>query len=68
MPQFQVQDMTCKHCEANISTAIKELDAQALISIDLSIHMLSIQSTHNATTLENVIREAGYSPVLVSSE
>lgn len=68
MPQFQVQDMTCKHCEASISNAIKEVDAQAIISIDLSNHLLTIQSSHNAATLENAIREAGYSPVLLSTE
>jgi copper chaperone len=68
MPQFQVQDMTCKHCEASISNAIKEVDAQADISIDLSNHVVTIRSSHNAATLENVIRDAGYSPVLLIAD
>jgi copper chaperone len=68
MPQFQVQDMTCKHCETNISNAIKEIDAKANISVDLTQHLLTITSSHNAATLGNAIREAGYNPVLLSTE
>ncbi len=68
MPQFQVQDMTCKHCEASISNAIKEIDAQADISIDLSQHLLTITSSQDAATLGNAIREAGYTPVLLNEE
>jgi copper chaperone len=66
VPQFQVQDMTCKHCEASISNAIKEIDAQADIFIDLSQHLLTITSSQDASTLENAIREAGYTPVLLN--
>lgn len=68
MPQFQVQDMSCKHCEASISNAIKEIDAQADIAIDLSQHLLTIDSKKNAAALENAIREAGYTPVLINAE
>jgi copper chaperone CopZ len=60
--------MACKQCEVSISNAIKAVDAQATISIDLSNHLLTIRSSHNAATLENVIREAGYSPVLLAAE
>jgi copper chaperone len=62
MPQFQVTDMTCKHCEATISRAIKELDAQATITIDLSKHLVSVESAQAIGALETAIREAGFSP------
>lgn len=67
MPQFQVEDMTCKHCEATISKAIKELDAQANIAIDLVTHSVSIESAQNKALLEAAIREAGFTPVLVAA-
>ncbi|MBC3831997.1 heavy-metal-associated domain-containing protein [Undibacterium amnicola] len=67
MPQFQVEDMTCKHCEATISKAIKELDAQANIAIDLAAHSVSIESAQNEALLEAAIREAGFTPVLVAA-
>lgn len=65
MPQFQVTDMTCKHCEATISRAIKELDAQATITIDLGRHLVSIESSQAMGALETAIREAGFSPQAV---
>ncbi|MFZ6801115.1 heavy-metal-associated domain-containing protein [Undibacterium sp. Di24W] len=68
MPQFQVQDMTCKHCEANVINAIKEVDAGADISIDLSLHLLTITSIQDAATLGDAIREAGYTPFLLSEQ
>ncbi len=68
MPQFQIQDMSCQHCETSISNAIKELDPQASIAIDLSQHLLTVSSNQNTATLEHAIREAGYTPVLLSAE
>ncbi len=67
MPQFQVKDMTCKHCEATISNAIKELDSKANIAIDLATHSVSIESVQNEAVLEAAIHEAGFTPVLITA-
>lgn len=67
MPQFQVEDMTCKHCEASISKAIQEIDAHAGITVDLVAHSVTINSTLSNAALEVAIREAGFTPVLLSA-
>jgi copper chaperone CopZ len=67
MPRFQVEDMTCKHCEASISKAIQEVDAQASITVDLAAHSVTINSTQSDAALEAAIREAGFTPLLLNT-
>lgn len=67
MPRFQVEDMTCKHCEASISKAIQEVDAQANVMVDLAAHSVTINSTQSNAALEAAIRDAGFTPVLLSA-
>lgn len=38
MHQFHIEDMTCKHCEASVTKAVKQLDPQAEVQIDLLKH------------------------------
>lgn len=67
MPQFQVNDMTCKHCEATITKAIQEVDAQAKITIDLNTHKVVIDSDKSASLFASSITEAGYTPVAMEN-
>jgi copper chaperone len=67
MPIFQVQDMSCQHCEASIKTALKAIDPQADIQVDLATHAVTIASSLTNIALENAIRDAGYTPVLAPS-
>lgn len=67
MPQFQIDDMTCKHCEATITKAIQEVDAHAQITIDLSAHKVVITSDKSASLFASSITEAGYTPVAVEN-
>ncbi len=67
MPQFHVEDMTCKHCESTINQAIQALDAQAQVTIDLVTHAVIIESNQTESAIEAAIREAGFTPVLVSA-
>ncbi|NYT82424.1 heavy-metal-associated domain-containing protein [Alcaligenaceae bacterium] len=63
MIEFEVQDMTCKHCEATITKAIKEVAADAVVDIDLATHTVKVGGVANADRVEAAIRDAGYSPV-----
>lgn len=67
MPLFQVDDMTCKHCEATITKAIQEVDAQAKISIDLSTHKVMIDSDKSDSLFARCITDAGYTPVTIEN-
>lgn len=62
MIRFQINDMTCGHCAATITKAVKALDAAAQINIDLAAHRVQIESAAAPQRIETAIREAGYSP------
>lgn len=64
MVTFEVHDMTCGHCVNRITAAIRSVDPDAGIRIDLPHHRLEIPSTRSdAAALAQAIRAAGYTPV-----
>jgi copper chaperone len=66
MIAFEVKDMTCGHCVSTIARALKGVDKQAKVSIDLATHRVEIQPTDSdAQELSDAIKEAGYTPVPV---
>jgi copper chaperone len=66
MITFEVKDMTCAHCVATITKAVKAADPQASVDIDLATHRVRIESPGaEGQTLAAAIEEAGYSPVPV---
>ena len=62
MNTFIVPDMTCGHCQATITKALKALDAEARVEIDLLKHRVSVQSTQPETALRAAIIRSGYTP------
>ena len=62
MLTYRVNDMTCGHCVATITKAVKAADANAEIQIDLPQHLVRIETSVNAPGIEQAIREAGYTP------
>jgi copper chaperone len=62
MLEFTVQDMTCGHCASTITKAVRSVDPQASIDIDLDRHLVKIGGAGDAQAVEEAIREAGYTP------
>lgn len=62
MLEFKVEDMTCGHCVATITKAVKEVNLQASVEADVSQHRVRIQGATDAAAVEAAIREAGYTP------
>ncbi|KWF26715.1 hypothetical protein WL88_10635 [Burkholderia diffusa] len=62
--ELQVQDMTCGHCASVITTAVKNVDAQAKVNIDIASKTVLIESAHPASAFVAAIREAGYNPTV----
>ncbi|PPJ47350.1 copper chaperone [Rhizobium sp. KAs_5_22] len=62
---FQVEDMTCGHCEKAITRALDEALPGAAVKIDLKAHEVSVEG--DAAKAEEAIREAGYTPVRKSA-
>lgn len=64
MITFEVQDMSCGHCVSTITAAVKALDAQARVQIDLASRRVDIEpASADAAALREAITEAGFTPV-----
>lgn len=57
---FHVQGMSCQHCVKAIERAIRQLDADAHVDIDLASGRVSVESTQSRDALAAAIREEGY--------
>lgn len=62
MHQFHIEDMTCKHCEATVTKAIKALDPDAEITIDLNQHQAQVNSSLERARIAQVICDVGFTP------
>jgi len=63
MIAFEVNDMTCGHCVSTITKAVKAVDPDARVDIDLPRHLVQIEPGRaDAQALGAAISEAGYNP------
>lgn len=60
MLKLSVPEMSCGHCVATISNAIRRIDPEARIESDLQARSISIDSRESADHLREAIRVAGY--------
>lgn len=57
---FNVQGMTCGHCERAVQAAIKSLDPQAEVKIDRAQNLVEVNTSQPREAVAAVIREEGY--------
>ena len=60
---FQVQGMTCGHCEMAVKKAITRLDPAAKVSIDRPLEKVDVESEQPKDELIRVITDEGYAVV-----
>ncbi|MDH0382013.1 heavy-metal-associated domain-containing protein [Comamonas aquatica] len=58
---FQVQGMTCGHCERAVKQSVAQVDPQASTTVDLPTGQVVVHSTSSRETLVQAIQEEGYS-------
>lgn len=58
---FEVQGMTCGHCEKSVIQAVQRLDPQASVQIDRAQNRVVVDSCAEKTALSAAIGEEGYS-------
>jgi copper chaperone len=63
MIEFTVQDMTCGHCAATITDAVKAVDPDGRCDIDLPAKRVRVESDFPADRIAAAIAKAGFSPV-----
>jgi copper chaperone len=62
MYRFTLPDMSCGHCVAAITEALKTVDAQARVDIDLQAKTAQVDSAQPRDALAAALTEAGYPP------
>jgi len=68
MIAFEVKDMSCGHCVSSVGKAVRSVDADAHVRIDLATHRVEIEpAAADADALAAAIREAGYTPVPIAA-
>ena len=64
--EFDVQDMTCGHCAATITDAVKSVDPAGRCDIDIAARRVKVESDFSADRIAAAIARAGFSPVRAS--
>lgn len=62
MHSFHLPDMSCGHCVAAITDALKAADAQARVDLDLPSRTAQVDSALPREALAAALAEAGYPP------
>ena len=61
MLSFKVPDMHCDGCVTAVTKAVRTLDPQASIAVDLATRKVDINSAEPAQALVAAIEDAGFS-------
>ena len=57
---FEVQGMTCGHCEKAVMAAVRAIDPQAEVQVDRQQNRVQVQSTLDRDAIAQAIRDEGY--------
>lgn len=57
---FNVQGMTCGHCERAVTQAVQSVDPQAQVKIDRPAGKVEVQSTQPREAIARAIADEGY--------
>jgi len=57
---FQVQGMSCGHCVGAVTQAVKSVDPQAEVKVDLASGKVEVDSQQDHAAIARAIEEEGY--------
>lgn len=60
MYELQVENMSCGHCVASVTKAVKALDSGAQVDVDLAGKQVKVQSGAPLDAVKAAIVDAGY--------
>ncbi|MBW9107617.1 heavy-metal-associated domain-containing protein [Paraburkholderia phenoliruptrix] len=58
--EFHVEGMSCQHCVAAVTNAVREHDEAANVQVDLEAGRVAVESTQAVDVLKAAIEDAGY--------
>ena len=60
MIELTVKDMTCNHCVGVVTKAVKSVDPNATVNVDLPTKRVQVNSTGSLGDFTKALEEAGY--------
>jgi len=57
---LKVEKMTCNHCVRSVTNAVKTVDPQAVVTVDLPRQEVRVEAKADAESVAAAIREEGY--------
>jgi copper chaperone len=60
MYELQVENMSCGHCVGAVTRAVRALDPQAQVEVDLAASTVKVESGVQLASISAAIAEAGY--------
>jgi copper chaperone len=57
---FTVQGMSCGHCVGAVTQAVKSVDPQAEVKVDLGSGKVDVQTQQDRAAIARAIEEEGY--------
>lgn len=62
MHEFHLPDMTCGHCASTVNLALKLVDPNCEVSVDVTSRKVQIQSSEGRAALVEALTDSGYPP------
>jgi copper chaperone len=60
MMKLSVPDMTCGHCVATVTKAVKTLDPAAQVQVELASKTVTVETSAPAPAVAEALENAGY--------
>ena len=60
MIELTVKDMTCNHCVGVVTKAVKSVDPNAAVNVDLPSKRVRVDSASGVDAIAKALVEAGY--------
>ncbi|MEC5163234.1 MULTISPECIES: heavy-metal-associated domain-containing protein [unclassified Janthinobacterium] len=60
MYELQVEEMSCGHCVGAVTAAVRALDPQAQVQVDLAAKTVTVHTDVALARVRGAIEEAGY--------
>lgn len=62
MIEFKLPQMSCGHCVRSVTEAVKSVDPQADVKVDLGTKTAQVESQAQRDAIARALAEAGYQP------
>jgi len=62
MQEFEIQSMTCGGCAGRVTQALKKLDVQARVEIDIPGRTVRVETRKDRASVIAALTQAGYPP------